>query len=36
VKKSKPLTPMENIIAGLVALGLIVYLIVTIIRPEKF
>jgi len=27
---------MENIIVGLVALGLIVYLILTIIRPEKF
>jgi len=27
---------MENIIVGLVALGLIGYLILTIIRPEKF
>jgi len=27
---------MENIIVGIIALGLIVYLIFTIIRPEKF
>jgi len=27
---------MENTIVGLVALALIVYLLVTIIRPEKF
>jgi len=27
---------MENIIVGLIALGLIVYLLATIIRPEKF
>ncbi|MBA3963583.1 MAG: K(+)-transporting ATPase subunit F [Chthoniobacterales bacterium] len=27
---------MENIIVGTVALGLIVYLLFTIIRPEKF
>jgi len=27
---------MENIIVGVIALGLIAYLIFTIIRPEKF
>jgi len=27
---------MENIIVGIIALGLIIYLIFTIIRPEKF
>jgi len=27
---------MENTIVGIVALGLIVYLLFTIIRPEKF
>jgi len=27
---------MENTIVGIIALGLIVYLIFTIIRPEKF
>jgi len=27
---------MENLIVGLIALGLIVYLILTIIRPENF
>jgi len=27
---------MENIIVGFIALGLIVYLVFTIIRPEKF
>jgi K+-transporting ATPase KdpF subunit len=27
---------MENTIVGLIALGLIVYLLFTIIRPEKF
>jgi len=27
---------MENLVVGIIALGLIVYLIVTIIRPEKF
>ncbi|MEZ0258243.1 MAG: K(+)-transporting ATPase subunit F [Chthoniobacter sp.] len=27
---------MENIIIGIIALGLIVYLLFTIIRPEKF
>jgi len=27
---------MENIIVGLISLGLIAYLIFTIIRPEKF
>jgi len=27
---------MENIIVGAISLALIVYLIVTIIRPEKF
>jgi len=27
---------MENIIVGIIALGLIAYLIFTIIRPEKF
>jgi K+-transporting ATPase KdpF subunit len=27
---------MENIIVGIIALGLIVYLLFTIIRPEKF
>jgi len=27
---------MENAIVGIIALGLIVYLIFTIIRPEKF
>jgi len=27
---------MENIIVGTIALGLIAYLIFTIIRPEKF
>jgi len=27
---------MENIIVGIIALGLIVYLLATIIRPEKF
>jgi len=27
---------MENLIAGLIATGLILYLLATIIRPEKF
>jgi len=27
---------MENIIVGILAIGLIAYLIFTIIRPEKF
>jgi len=27
---------MENILVGLIALGLIAYLIFSIIRPEKF
>jgi len=27
---------MENIIVGVIALGLIAYLIFTIIRPERF
>jgi len=27
---------MENIIVGFIALGLIAYLVFTIIRPEKF
>ncbi|HJX24595.1 MAG TPA: K(+)-transporting ATPase subunit F [Chthoniobacterales bacterium] len=27
---------MTNLIVGIIALGLIVYLIFTIIRPEKF
>jgi len=27
---------MENIIVGIIALGLIAYLIFSIIRPEKF
>jgi len=27
---------MENIIVGLISLGLIIYLLATIIRPEKF
>jgi len=27
---------MENTIVGIIALGLIVYLLFTIIRPEKF
>jgi len=27
---------MENTVVGIIALGLIVYLLVTIIRPEKF
>jgi K+-transporting ATPase KdpF subunit len=27
---------MENIIVGIIALGLIAYLVFTIIRPEKF
>jgi len=27
---------MENIIVGIISLGLIAYLIFTIIRPEKF
>jgi len=27
---------MTNIIVGIIALGLIVYLLFTIIRPEKF
>jgi len=27
---------MENTIVGIIALGLIVYLIFTIVRPEKF
>ena len=29
-------TPMENLVVGIIALGLIAYLIFTIIRPEKF
>ena len=35
-KKSKSPLLMENLIVGLIALGLIVYLILTIIRPENF
>jgi K+-transporting ATPase KdpF subunit len=36
-KKSNPLTTtMENIIIGIISLGLIVYLLFTIVRPEKF
>jgi K+-transporting ATPase KdpF subunit len=35
-KKSNPLPFMENSIVGIIALGLIAYLIFTIIRPEKF
>jgi len=27
---------MENIIVGLISAGLIIYLLATIIRPEKF
>jgi len=27
---------MENIIVGIVSIGLIVYLLITILRPEKF
>jgi len=27
---------MENLIVGIIALGLIAYLVFTIIRPEKF
>jgi len=27
---------MENILVGIVAIGLIVYLFVSLIRPEKF
>jgi K+-transporting ATPase KdpF subunit len=27
---------MENIIVGIVSVGLIVYLLITILRPEKF
>jgi len=27
---------MENILVGIIAIGLIVYLVFTIIRPEKF
>ncbi|MBV8226729.1 MAG: K(+)-transporting ATPase subunit F [Verrucomicrobia bacterium] len=27
---------MENLIVGIVSVGLIIYLIVTILRPEKF
>ncbi|WP_064736158.1 K(+)-transporting ATPase subunit F [Chthoniobacter flavus] len=27
---------MENIIVGIISLGLIVYLLFTIVRPEKF
>jgi K+-transporting ATPase KdpF subunit len=33
--KSQPIT-MTNLIVGLITLGLIAYLIFTIIRPEKF
>jgi K+-transporting ATPase KdpF subunit len=29
-------TPMENLIVGVIALLLIIYLLATIIRPEKF
>jgi K+-transporting ATPase KdpF subunit len=38
VKKSEPLSiaPMTNLIVATIAAALIVYLIVTIIRPEKF
>jgi len=32
----KALTLMENILVGIVAVGLIVYLFVSLIRPEKF
>jgi K+-transporting ATPase KdpF subunit len=34
--KSTPTKTMTNIIVGIIALGLIVYLLFTIIRPEKF
>jgi len=27
---------MENIIVGIVSVGLIIYLLITILRPEKF
>jgi K+-transporting ATPase KdpF subunit len=36
VRRSNLITDMENIIVGIIALGLIVYLLLTIIRPEKF
>jgi K+-transporting ATPase KdpF subunit len=34
--KSNPHTLMENLIVGVVSVLLIVYLLATIIRPEKF
>jgi K+-transporting ATPase KdpF subunit len=35
-ERSNPIIAMENLIAGSIAVALIVYLIVTILRPEKF
>ncbi len=35
-EKSNRSALMENLIVGIIAFGLIVYLIFTIIRPEKF
>jgi hypothetical protein len=34
--KSNPHTPMENLIVGAICLLLIIYLLATIVRPEKF
>jgi K+-transporting ATPase KdpF subunit len=33
---SEPLTHMETIIMGLIALAGLVYLVVAVLRPEKF
>jgi K+-transporting ATPase KdpF subunit len=35
VSPSRPLA-MENILIGLIALALLVYLVVAVLRPEKF
>jgi K+-transporting ATPase KdpF subunit len=31
-----PHTPMENIVFGLIALACLAYLVVAVLRPEKF
>ena len=35
-ENSNTTLPMENLIVGVIALGLFIYLFVAMIRPEKF
>jgi K+-transporting ATPase KdpF subunit len=35
-RELQPNSPMENLLIGLIALAALVYLVVAVLRPEKF